>query len=90
MSHQLHLILQHDGFGIEESKASSWRLIKSKLISAAEGRRILDMMAKCNRRQLSTYLSSQGFQPWFDVTPPVNTNPRPIVIETRSLDLDNE
>jgi hypothetical protein len=88
VTHQLHLILQHDGFGIEEAKGNSWRLIKSKLISASVGREQLAKLA--NREQLTTYLEAHSFEPWFNTNPPINTNPRPIVLETRTLDNDHE
>jgi hypothetical protein len=86
----LHLILQHNGFGIEEAKGNSWRLIKEKLIDANVARTLLVKLMAMSREQLTTYLESQGFQPWFDVTPPVNTSPRPIVLESRTLDFDEE
>ena len=89
MNHQLHLILQTNGFGIEEAKGNSWRLIHEKLISAADGRRLLHNLMTMSREQLIKYLEARGFQPWFDVTPPINVNPRPIVIESRTLDFDD-
>ena len=89
MTHMLNLVLQSSGFGIEEQLNNSRRILKDKLISAAEGRRMLTMLSHMSYQEFENWLNTHGYPSWFGYHPPSTTGSLPIVLESRTLAYEN-
>ena len=88
--HQLHLILDTNGFNIEESKGNMRRILYDKsFISLALAYSELAYLSQTPKAEFCKWLITHGFEPWFDVSGPQSQLNYPITLESRTLSYDD-
>lgn len=88
--HQLHLILDTNGFNIEESKGNMRRMLYTEPVSTlAVAYTKLAYLSQAPKAELCKWLIRNGYEPWFDVNGPSSQLNYPITLESWTLSYDD-
>jgi hypothetical protein len=89
MTHQLHLIIDTNGFTVEESCNGMRRNLMIHVHEIGKARCLMQTLATYSKPKLVQWMNAHGFEPWFDVTGPKTQTPYPITLDTRTLSYDD-